>query len=237
LAPELSYAACGGDAIASQLVGDLTRILDTPPVAIILTSQGVQPLWPVNDAVIGEDFTQEDAQQLLDEFAAVVTKVASCRGAKVVGAINLADLAPVPGTASIECCGVDGGESLTRAQLTAVLEQYQPAPAPDDTSTDRGAMAPAVVALHMFLAGGPRWASDAIVAAHEAGISREALKAAKRQLKVISRRVGVPGRWYWALPEHSGQLPLDVDIDHPQLSSEVMAAALDTNTNGTRNHD
>jgi hypothetical protein len=61
--------------------------------------------------------------------------------------------------------------------------------------------------LALFLADGPRWAPAVEEAARQARITEYGLKSAKKELKVASKQVGSPKRWFWFFPKHNGQTP------------------------------
>ena len=58
--------------------------------------------------------------------------------------------------------------------------------------------------LAVFLAGGPRWATDVYTAAEAAGHSKDKMKRAKIKLNVSASRESFSGPWFWVLPQHEG---------------------------------
>jgi len=61
--------------------------------------------------------------------------------------------------------------------------------------------------LAVFLATGPRWATEIYTAADTAGYSKGKLKRAKTKLNVSADRESFSGPWFWALPQHEGTAP------------------------------
>jgi hypothetical protein len=61
--------------------------------------------------------------------------------------------------------------------------------------------------LAVFLAGGPRWATDVQHDANVLGITEKKLRRAKQRLHVESERETGKGPWYWQLPQHRGHTP------------------------------
>jgi hypothetical protein len=62
-----------------------------------------------------------------------------------------------------------------------------------------------VLFLSLFLSQGPRWTTDIDAAGERFGHSSAKLRAAKRELHVVSERR--EAHWFWRLPQHAGQEP------------------------------
>jgi len=60
--------------------------------------------------------------------------------------------------------------------------------------------------LRSLLCDGPVKATDVYKAADAAGFSKDQAKRAKKKLRALAAKAGMDGPWYWALPEHEGDL-------------------------------
>jgi hypothetical protein len=60
--------------------------------------------------------------------------------------------------------------------------------------------------LRALLANGPVQANDVYAAADDAGLSKDKAKRAKKKIRALAGKAGMDGPWYWALPEHEGDL-------------------------------
>jgi AAA domain len=60
--------------------------------------------------------------------------------------------------------------------------------------------------LRELLADGPIKATEVYSAADAAGLSKDKAKRAKKRIRAVAGKVGMDGPWYWALPEHEGDL-------------------------------
>jgi len=60
--------------------------------------------------------------------------------------------------------------------------------------------------LRDLLANGPVQANDVYAAADDAGLSKDKAKRAKKKIKAVAGKAGLEGPWYWALPEHEGDI-------------------------------
>jgi RecA-family ATPase len=60
--------------------------------------------------------------------------------------------------------------------------------------------------LRQLLASGPVKANDVYAAADAAGLSKDRAKRAKKKIRALAGKAGMDGPWYWALPEHEGDL-------------------------------
>jgi putative DNA primase/helicase len=75
------------------------------------------------------------------------------------------------------------------------------------------------------LAGGPRKAREIKDAAHSANVGPGALKRAKRELRVQTRKEGMSSGWVWSLPEGDGPKGTHLVREKPSPSSPSASGA------------
>jgi hypothetical protein len=119
-------------AAAQSIVTDLSTMLGTPPIAIIGSGHGYQPIW----AIAPEPFAGDEATALLKRWGALVRMAAETYGGEVDSVFELARLVRAPGTVNYKHTPVAatatmlGGRPLTIAQIRTALDAYSPAPEP-----------------------------------------------------------------------------------------------------------
>jgi hypothetical protein len=117
---------------AKGIVTDLSTMLGTPPIAVIASGHGYQPIW----AIEPEAFAGDEATALLKRWGALVRGVAETYGGEVDSVFELARLVRAPGTINYKHDPVPAtatmlpGRRLTIAEIVAVLDAHSPAPEP-----------------------------------------------------------------------------------------------------------
>lgn len=117
-------------AACQSVVTDLSTMLGTPPIAIIASGHGYQPIWAINP----EPFAGDDATELLKRWGALVRMAAENYGGAVDSVFELARLVRAPGSVNYKhepvaaTATMLGGRSLTIAEIRATLDAYSPAP-------------------------------------------------------------------------------------------------------------
>jgi hypothetical protein len=119
-------------AAAQGIVTDLSTMLGTPPIAVIGSGHGFQPIW----AIAPEDFAGEEASALLKRWGALVRMTAENYGGQVDSVFELARLVRAPGTINYKhepvaaTATMLAGRPLTLMEIRAALDAYSPAPEP-----------------------------------------------------------------------------------------------------------
>lgn len=116
---------------AQSIVTDLSTMLGTPPIAIIGSGHGYQPIWAiqVQDSIAGDE-----AGELLKRWGALVKQAAEMYGGQVDSVFELARLVRAPGSINYKHTPVAatatmlGGRPLALAEIRTTLDAYSPAP-------------------------------------------------------------------------------------------------------------
>lgn len=117
-------------AACQSVVTDLSTMLNTPPIAIIASGHGYQPIW----AITPEPFAGNEATELLKRWGALVRMTAENYGGQVDSVFELARLVRAPGSINYKHTPVAatatmlGGVPLTLDQIRSTLDYYSPAP-------------------------------------------------------------------------------------------------------------
>ena len=85
-----------------------------------------------------------------------------------------------------------------------------------DADGERSDLDEAAGWLRQLLASGPVKANDVYAAADAAGLSKDRAKRAKKKIRALAGKAGMDGPWYWALPEHEGDLDAHHRREHEQ---------------------
>ena len=116
------------------MVAELSTILNTRPSAIVLSGNGLQPYWPIEDVVTGLD-----AMALLRRWGRLVRHVASKHGGKVDSVYDLTRILRIPGSlnhkdspAKSVVCLTDTGYALGASDIDAALTEYNVPELPED---------------------------------------------------------------------------------------------------------
>lgn len=123
-------------AAAQGIVTDLSQMLGSPPVAIIASGHGYQPIWALAPA----ELSGEPATALLKRWGALVRMTAENYGGEVDSVFELARLVRAPGSINYKHEPVAatattlGGRPLTLAEVEKALDDYSPAPEPTPSS-------------------------------------------------------------------------------------------------------
>ncbi len=120
-------------AAAQAIVTDLSTMLGTPPIAIIGSGHGYQPIWAieVQDGVAGEE-----AGQMLKRWGDLVKMTAQMHGGEVDSVFELARLVRAPGSVNYKHTPVAAtatmlaGRPLGLTEIRTALDAYSPAPEP-----------------------------------------------------------------------------------------------------------
>lgn len=138
---------------ARSVVDVLGAMANTPPVALIASGHGLQPVWALDPDDPAADLTQpgnrEAAQALMRRWGRLVARVAADHGARDVDTVfDLARIlrapgtlnhkgAPVPATATL-----GGGYALTVADVADMLDAYGVPELPEDRRALGAVVAP-----------------------------------------------------------------------------------------------
>ena len=99
--------------------------------------------------------------------------------------------------------------------------------------------------LRRLLSDGPMKATEVYQAADAAGLSKDKAKRAKANIKALAAKQGMSGGWYWALPEHAGDLEestkgvksaeeKDLHPSHPSVRPSVIEVDFEAKGRGLR---
>lgn len=118
-------------AAAQSIVTDLSTMLGTPPIAIIGSGHGYQPIWAIQttDVIAGDE-----AGELLKRWGALVRRAAEMYDGDVDSVFELARLVRAPGTVNYKHTPVQatstmlGGRALGLDEIRQTLDAYSPAP-------------------------------------------------------------------------------------------------------------
>lgn len=116
---------------AQSIVTDLSTMLGTPPIAIIGSGHGYQPIWAiqVRDGIAGDE-----AGELLKRWGSLVKMAAQMYGGEVDSVFELARLVRAPGSINYKHTPVAAtatmlaGRPLSLAEIRTALDAYSPAP-------------------------------------------------------------------------------------------------------------
>lgn len=120
-------------AAAQGIVTDLSTMLGTPPIAIIGSGHGYQPIWAIE---VTQGVAGDEAGELLRRWGALVRMTAENYGGDVDSVFELARLVRAPGTVNYKHTPVAatatmlGGRPLGLAEIRTTLDAYSPAPEP-----------------------------------------------------------------------------------------------------------
>ena len=73
---DIKQGGCPDMQTAWAIVIEMSNLLGVRPAAAVYSGHGLQPLWPITDGAIGEDFTNAAAASLLNRFGRLVAAVA-----------------------------------------------------------------------------------------------------------------------------------------------------------------
>lgn len=120
-------------AAAQGIVTDLSTMLGTPPIAIIGSGHGFQPIWAIE---VTQGVAGDEAGELLKRWGVLVKMTAENYGGAVDSVFELARLVRAPGTINYKHTPVAatatmlGGRPLGLAEIRTALDAYSPAPEP-----------------------------------------------------------------------------------------------------------
>lgn len=142
---DVKVGGCPTLEVAMLVVADLSEALGTRPAAVTFSGHGVQPLWPIEDGLIGDGFTTPRAAALLRRWGRLVANVADRRQCGVDSLYDLPRVLRAPGSVNWKHPAVpvqaaayaEGGAPITIAHLVEVLREYDIPEMPDD-GTDPG---------------------------------------------------------------------------------------------------
>lgn len=119
-------------AAAQGIVTDLSQMLGAPPICVIASGHGYQPIW----AVAPTDFAGDPATELLKRWGKLVRMTAESYGGEVDSVFELARLVRAPGTINYKhepvaaTATMLGGRALTVEEIQATLDSYSPVEEP-----------------------------------------------------------------------------------------------------------
>lgn len=119
---------------AGDLVNELSTMLGTRPVAMVLSGHGVQPYWAIEDGPSGGE-----ARALLRRWGRLVAHVAGIQGSHVDPVFDLSRVLRVPDTMNYKSTPVpvlgirDRGRALTVEEADDALRAYGCVELPGDT--------------------------------------------------------------------------------------------------------
>lgn len=122
--------------LAGELIDVLSTMLNTRPMAMVLSGHGVQPYWPLSDGPSGPQ-----ARALLRRWGRLVAHVAEMHGGQVDPVYDLSRVLRVPGTTNHKAepapvLGLtDVGHPLTVEELDERLIEYGVVELPGDSDT------------------------------------------------------------------------------------------------------
>jgi hypothetical protein len=128
---DVGNGKCPDYATCEAIIGDLSEILGTSPVALVHSGHGLHPYWRLDDEV-NENFGVDAAKKLMERWAILVRTVAAKhRVAKIDNVFNLDRLLRVPGTLNnkdaehpIEVVAHrHGRESISIAEVKGALDR------------------------------------------------------------------------------------------------------------------
>lgn len=125
---------------ASEFVGVLSGMVGSRPSVLIFSGHGLQPLWVIEDAVLGSEDNWARAHKLSRRFGRLASKLAADFSAELDNVSDLARLLRIPGTANWKDPANpapvyairDSGGPLTVDQLEESLDEWAPPIASDE---------------------------------------------------------------------------------------------------------
>jgi hypothetical protein len=128
---DVTPGKCASFEVAHAIVGELSEILGTTPLAITYSGHGLQPYWPIADGAVDV----ETMKALLSRWKRLVQQIAKKHGAKVDSVFDPARILRVPGTFNCKdvphggvpipvTCIANGGRVLTLAEIDKRLDGY-----------------------------------------------------------------------------------------------------------------
>lgn len=129
---DIKTGGCPNLTTAQHIIDDLAAATGTPPTAITASGHGLQPLWAVEDAPIGEQLSTAAAAALLRRWGRLVTAIADRRHAQVDAVWDLPRILRAPATVNWKhptqpvpvITTPAGGAPITVERLLEVLDEY-----------------------------------------------------------------------------------------------------------------
>jgi len=118
---------------AWEFIAVLSAIIGTRPTAVIFSGHGLQPIWVIEDGLLGDEVQWARAYRLIRRFGRLCTSAArSFCGANLDNVFNMDRLLRVPGTLNLKEPGdpvmagavADTGGPLTMEGIEEFLEAY-----------------------------------------------------------------------------------------------------------------